>query len=69
MAYYFSKTLPVGFDEAVQLTTEALKREGFGIITEIDVKKTLKDEDRHGLSQLPHSRGLQPEACARSVAA
>jgi uncharacterized protein (DUF302 family) len=44
MAYYFSKTLPVGFDEAVQLTTEALKREGFGIITEIDVKKTLKDK-------------------------
>jgi uncharacterized protein (DUF302 family) len=44
MAYYFSKTLPVDFDEAVQRTTEALKREGFGIITEIDVKKTLKDK-------------------------
>ena len=44
MAYYFSKTLPAGFDEAVRRTTEALKREGFGIITEIDVKKTLKDK-------------------------
>jgi uncharacterized protein (DUF302 family) len=44
MAYYFSKTLPAGFDETVQRTTEALKREGFGIITEIDVKKTLKDK-------------------------
>jgi uncharacterized protein (DUF302 family) len=44
MAYYFSKTLPAGFDEAVQRTTEALKREAFGIITEIDVKKTLKDK-------------------------
>jgi uncharacterized protein (DUF302 family) len=44
MAYYFSKTLPAGFDEAVRQTTEALKREGFGIITEIDVKKTLKDK-------------------------
>jgi len=44
MAYYFSKTLPVGFDEAIGRTTEALKREGFGIITEIDVKKTLKDK-------------------------
>lgn len=41
MAYYFSKTLPVGFDEAVRRTTEALKRQGFGIITEIDVKQTL----------------------------
>ncbi len=42
MAYYFSKTLPVGFDEAPRRTTEALQREGFGIITEIDVKQTLK---------------------------
>lgn len=42
MSYYFSKTLPVGFDEAVRRTTEVLKQEGFGIITEIDVKQTLK---------------------------
>lgn len=42
MTYYFSKTLPVGFDEAVRRTTEILQREGFGIITEIDVKQTLK---------------------------
>jgi uncharacterized protein (DUF302 family) len=44
MAYYFSKTLPVGFDEAVRHTTEALKQHGFGIITQIDVKKTLKEK-------------------------
>jgi hypothetical protein len=37
MSYYFAKTLTGGFDEAVRRTTEALKREGFGIITEIDV--------------------------------
>ena len=42
MAYYFSKILPVGFDEAVRRTTEALKQQGFGIITEIDVKETFK---------------------------
>jgi uncharacterized protein (DUF302 family) len=42
MSYYFSKMLPLGFDEAVRRTTEALKREGFGIITEIDVKDTFK---------------------------
>lgn len=40
MTYYFNKTLPAGFDEAVRRTTEALKLEGFGIITEIDVKET-----------------------------
>ncbi len=42
MGYYFNKILPVGFDEAVRRTTEALQREGFGIITEIDVTQTLK---------------------------
>jgi uncharacterized protein (DUF302 family) len=44
MSYYFSKTLPVGFDEAVRRTTEALKQGGFGIITEIDVKRTFKEK-------------------------
>ena len=42
MGYYYSKTLPVGFEEAVRRTTEALQREGFGIITDIDVKQTFK---------------------------
>ena len=42
MSYYFAKTLPLAFDDAVRRTTEALKQEGFGIITEIDVKDTLK---------------------------
>jgi len=44
MSYYFSKTLLVGFDEAVRRTVQALKQEGFGIITEIDVKKTFKEK-------------------------
>jgi uncharacterized protein (DUF302 family) len=42
MSYYFAKTLPVSFDEAVSKTVDALKTEGFGVITEIDVKDTLK---------------------------
>ena len=42
MNYYFSKTLPVGFDEAVRRATDALKQAGFGIITEIDMKSTFK---------------------------
>jgi len=44
MSYYFGKMLPLGFDEAVRHVIEALKREGFGIITEIDVKATLKNK-------------------------
>lgn len=42
MSYYFAKTLSVSFDEAARRTVDALKREGFGVITEIDVKDTLK---------------------------
>ncbi len=42
MSYYFSAVLSVPFDAAVQRVVEALKQEGFGIITEIDVKDTLK---------------------------
>jgi uncharacterized protein (DUF302 family) len=42
VSYYFSKTLPIAFDEAVRRTTQALQKEGFGIITEIDVKDTFK---------------------------
>jgi uncharacterized protein (DUF302 family) len=49
MNYYFSKTLKnISFDEAIEKVTEALKEEGFGILTEIDVQATLKkklDED------------------------
>lgn len=42
MNYYFAKTLTVGFDEAVRRAIDGLKGEGFGIITDIDVKDTLK---------------------------
>jgi uncharacterized protein (DUF302 family) len=42
MTYYFRKTVRSEFDEAVSKITQALKEEGFGILTEIDVKSTLK---------------------------
>lgn len=49
MKYYHEKTLKnVSFEEAIEKVTDALKVEGFGILTEIDVKETLKrklDED------------------------
>jgi uncharacterized protein (DUF302 family) len=44
MTYYLGKTLALGFDEALRHVIEALKREGFGIITEIDVTATLKNK-------------------------
>src|SRR4030042_1900394 len=42
VSYYFSKIVNVSFDEAVTKVTGELKKEGFGILTEIDVKETLK---------------------------
>lgn len=50
MSYYFSKKVKIPYDEAITKVTEELKKEGFGILTEIDVKETLKkklDVDFH----------------------
>jgi uncharacterized protein (DUF302 family) len=42
MGYHFSKRLDVPLDQAVSRATEALRREGFGLLTDIDVRATLK---------------------------
>src|SRR5512145_2029242 len=42
MSYCFSKEVDMSFDEAILSVTEELKKERFGILTEIDVKATLK---------------------------
>ncbi len=50
MSYYFSQKIRGSFDEAIEKVIASLKKEGFGILTEIDVKQTLKkklDVDFH----------------------
>lgn len=42
MSYHISKTVDYNFDKAIERATEELKKEGFGVLTEIDVKETLK---------------------------
>ena len=42
MSYYFSKIINEDFEKAIEKVTEKLKEEGFGVLTEIDVKATLK---------------------------
>ncbi len=42
MSYYFSKTVNEDFDAAIEKVTEELKKEGFGVLTQIDVQDTLK---------------------------
>jgi uncharacterized protein (DUF302 family) len=40
--YYFTKTLDLPFENAIARVTEELKKEGFGVLTEIDIQATLK---------------------------
>ena len=42
MSYYLSKTLETPFEAAIEKVTEALKKEGFGVLTEIDMQATMK---------------------------
>lgn len=42
MSYYFNKTVDLPFEKAVEKVTEELEKEGFGIMTTIDVKETIR---------------------------
>jgi uncharacterized protein (DUF302 family) len=42
MSYYYTKITDYGFDEAIEKVTEELQKEGFGVLTEIDVTATFK---------------------------
>jgi uncharacterized protein (DUF302 family) len=42
MSYYMAASLPIPFDDAITRVETALKSEGFGVLTRIDVRETLK---------------------------
>jgi len=42
MSYYIGKTVETSFEETLERVASALKEEGFGVLTEIDVQETLK---------------------------
>jgi uncharacterized protein (DUF302 family) len=44
MSYYFAKTVALPFDEAVDRVKAELKKDGFGVLTDIDVRKTLNEK-------------------------
>jgi uncharacterized protein (DUF302 family) len=44
MSYYFAKTVEMPFEAAVERVKTELKKDGFGVLTEIDVRKTLHEK-------------------------
>jgi uncharacterized protein (DUF302 family) len=50
--YGFGKTLPLPVDEAIARTKAALSEQGFGVLTEIDVQRTLKE--KRGVAMPPY---------------
>jgi uncharacterized protein (DUF302 family) len=44
MTYYINKTITANFDQAIELVTEALKNEGFGVLSTIDIQHKLKEK-------------------------
>lgn len=44
MNYGISKTVSLSYEQAIEKVTEELKKEGFGVLTTIDVKETLKNK-------------------------
>ncbi|WP_052890714.1 DUF302 domain-containing protein [Thermogemmatispora carboxidivorans] len=50
--YGFGTTLSVPYEQAIERVKEALKAEGFGVLTEIDVRRTLRD--KLGLETVPY---------------
>ncbi|MCB9957321.1 MAG: DUF302 domain-containing protein [Rhodospirillaceae bacterium] len=44
MTYHYSKTLSASMEDATERVVRGLKEEGFGVLTEIDVKRTLKEK-------------------------
>jgi uncharacterized protein (DUF302 family) len=44
MNYYINKTIKAEFNQAVQLVTDGLKAEGFGVLSEIDIQQKLKEK-------------------------
>jgi len=44
MDYGYKRTIEAGFSEALERTREALKKEGFGVLSEIDIKAKLEEK-------------------------
>lgn len=67
MAYYYSRKLKISFDEVVQKITENLQQQGFGIITSIDLKDTLKQKLNVNFRKYKILGACNPELAYKAV--
>ena len=61
--------LPVGYDEAIERTTAALKGQGFGVLTTIDVQRTLKEKLDHAFRRYVILGACNPPLAERALQA
>ena len=67
--YAFGKTVNMSYEKAIEAVTQALAKEGFGVLSEIDVAATLKK--KLGIERAPYKilGACNPQFAARALAA